>query len=799
MDAIVTCLTQGHSESLLYAAAGICLIGVYACFSLTQHAARSDGRIRRVFATVSIVSAGCTAWATHMVALLAYQPGVLAAFEPVLLALSLLIVVAGLALSMSLVMGRKERRHRVYAGVLIALSIAALHYIGQASYLVTGQVHWDPGFVTGSIAFSLPIFVAAMVIAGERNRYLRLLAPPLLVAAIAVLHVMGMTALELVYDPQVLLPSHALAPEIVGPIVALVSCGLILLALLGLRFSIAAREQARRDRKRLVELANLALEGLVICENGLVTSANDSVQRLTGYGQDDLIGKPISALIGDFDLTGTQEHGEYDAEILAKHGAVLPVRLLCRMVSVGSKSLTVVALRDQSERLKSEATIRRLAHTDMLTGLINRTHFNELLSARMSGGRSETEPFALLSIGLNRFKWVNDTYGHGVGDELLRKIGQRISRCARDAEVVARFGDDDFVLLQSGSRGDAEERAATIIESLIRPFKIDGHVVEISPNIGIACSDLDGESAAALCRNAVLARYRAKRVGERQYSVFEPVMLLDAIAQRDFELDLRSALANDEFEVHFQPQTNAATGLFEGAEALIRWRHPTRGLVPPGLFIPIAEDVGLIGAIGERVLRLACREAATWPSSYRIAVNLSAVQLADPRLVDMVAQTLFETGLEGHRLELEVTETALLRDDARTFSNLHDLKKLGIRISLDDFGTGYSSLSHLRRFPFDRVKIDQSFVRSIPSDPDSVAIVQAIIMLAERMKMAVTIEGVEEAAQHQFAIREGCDQIQGYFISRPVPQADIRGLLTTWPRGAIPENDDRPVLSAASA
>ncbi|MEE2952947.1 MAG: EAL domain-containing protein [Pseudomonadota bacterium] len=799
MNAIVTCLTESHDLGLLYAAAGICLIGVYASFSLAAHAARSEGRVRHGWAAIGIVSAGSTTWATHMIALLAYEPGLLSAFEPISLILSLLLAVAGLSLSMSLAIGRKSRSRRVFAGLIMGLSIATLHYVGQSSYLVTGHIDWDPLYVAGSIGLSMPIFAAAMVVAGERNRYLRLAAPPLLVAAIAILHVMGMTALQITYDPLVTFPPLALAPEIVAPIVAIVALGLIALAFLGLRFSIAARAQAHRDRKRLIELANLAFEGLAICENGIVTSANDSLQRLTGYDQGDLTGEPIAKLIGDFDLAAMQDHREYDAEIAAKSGDALPVRLLCRTVSLGSKILTVVALRDQSERLKSEATIRRLAYTDTLTGLTNRTHFNELLCARMLGGRAETEPFALLSIGVNRFKCVNDNHGHAIGDALLREVGQRISRSARKAEIVARFGDDDFALLQSGEQHDIEELAATIIKSLLRPFTIDGHVIEIAPSIGIAFSHVEAASGEALCRNAVLARHKAKSRGDGKSCIFEAVMLLDVIAQRELELDLRRALKTDEFEVHYQPQANAETGLFEGAEALVRWRHPRRGLVSPASFIPIAEDIGLIGAIGEKVLRLACREASSWPSSYTLAVNLSAIQLSDPRLVDMVAETLFETGFEGHRLELEVTETALLRDDARSFENLRDLKRLGVKIALDDFGTGYSSLSHLRRFPFDRVKIDQSFVRSIPSDPESVAIVQAIIMLAEKLKMAVTIEGVEEIAQHQFAVKEGCDQIQGYFLSRPVPQSDIRTLLTSVPEAAHQREGDHARPSAAFA
>ena len=778
METIVTCLTVGHDRTLLWAAAGICLIGVYASFSIATHAARAEGEAKRNWALMSIISAGCTAWATHMVALLAYRPGMPSAFEPVLMSISLLVGIAGIGLSMRLALGRRDRMMRMCAGAFLGLSITALHYLGQASYFVTGHVGWNSIFVIASIGFSIPIFVAAIVFAGERNRKLRGLAPVLLIIAIAVLHVTGMAAVELVYDPRLSLPVLALDPAVVAPIVAAICMGLIVLAVMGLRFSLAAHARTRRDQKRLSELANLAVEGLAICDNGIITSANESLQRLTGWDREQLRSRQITSLLPTLELPSMTDQQEYDADLLCENDVAIPVRVLCRDVKVGSKTQTVVAIRDQSERLKSEATIRRLAYTDALTGLTNRARFNDLLSRRMTPKLIADKPFALLALDLDRFKWVNDTMGHGIGDQLLCQIANRLRECVDD-DAVARLGGDEFMVLLDGNADIAEKHAGAIIESLSHAYTIKGQVIEIGSSIGIALSGKDGDGPEELCRSADLALYKAKNGGGGQFCFFEPIMQLEAVSRHQLEMDLRRALYNDEFEVHYQPQTNATSGAFEGAEALVRWRHPERGLVAPATFIPMAEDVGLIGAIGERVLWLACREAATWSGDLSIAVNLSAVQLGDPKLVAQVERVLAETKLAAHRLELEVTETALLRDDARTYDNLRGLKALGVRISLDDFGTGYSSLSHLRRFAFDKVKIDQSFVRSIPGDQDSVAIVQAIVMLAGKLKMAVTIEGVEDAIQHQFAIKEGCNQIQGFFISRPVPELEIRSLLAS--------------------
>ncbi|RFC61741.1 EAL domain-containing protein [Fulvimarina endophytica] len=755
------------------AAGFVCLIGVYASFSLAQHAGRSEESSRQRWGFLAILSAGCTAWATHMIALLAFQPGMASGFDPLLTALSLVFVVAGIGVGIGLAIGTRDRRLRFFAGLVLGLSITLLHYVGQAGYRVAGTVSWDVGLAGGTVLASLVMNGIAMVVAGERNRSLRRFGAPMLFAAIAVLHLGGMTAIQLTFDPRIRLPDYTMAPNVIAPIVAGVCLGLMALAFLGLRFTLNARAQTRRDQARLRELANLAIEGLAICDGAVITAVNDSLQKLSGRTRDDLIGQDLGTLLP---TTALQELGlreEGDAELIGANGQLVPVRVLRSEVTVGSAKQTVVAIRDQRERLKMEATFRRLAYTDTLTGLTNRLRFNELLARKANHPQRSQNPFALLALDLDRFKWINDTLGHSVGDLVLQQVAVRLEELVQPGDTIARLGGDEFMLLLPEEKDRARDIAERAVLSLRQPYAVQGLTIEIGVSVGIAYSQTDGDTGDELTSNADLALYRAKQSGRNRICKFEPQMLLDALARRTLEMDLRLALQRDEFVVHYQPQIDASTGAFQGAEALVRWQHPTKGLVSPADFIPLAEELGLIGTIGQKVLAVACREALSWPSEFTVAVNLSAHQLTEIDLVQKVAAVLSATGLPSSRLELEVTESALLQDTDRTHANLHGIHELGVRVSLDDFGTGYSSLSHLTQFPFDKLKIDQSFVRRLPGDNNSVAIVQAVVGLADKLKMTVTMEGVEREEQRAFAKREGCQGIQGYLVSRPIASHEL--------------------------
>ena len=418
---------------------------------------------------------------------------------------------------------------------------------------------------------------------------------------------------------------------------------------------------------------------------------------------------------------------------------------------------------------------------DSLTGLPNRTRYQARLGEARSRLERSGEGFAVLAVDLDRFKHVNDTLGHPIGDALLQKVAERLQSAVRPTDTVARFGGDEFAVLQSNVTDvvGAEVLAKRIVDLLGRAYIVEGHLINIGASVGIAIAPADGSNPDVLLKNADLALYRAKTDGRDTFRFFEAEMDARMQARRSLELDLRKALAMHEFELVYQPQMNLETDELVGCEALIRWNHPTRGLVSPADFIPLAEEIGLIVPIGEWVVRTACAEAARWPEGLSVAVNLSPAQFKSKKLVQAVASALAASGLAPGRLELEITEGVLLQENEANLATLHALRALGLRISMDDFGTGYSSLSYLRSFPFDKIKIDRSFISGGKANGDSMAIVRAIASLGASFGMTTVAEGVETPEQMSRIRQEGCTDVQGYFISRPISALDIRTLFAT--------------------
>jgi len=433
---------------------------------------------------------------------------------------------------------------------------------------------------------------------------------------------------------------------------------------------------------------------------------------------------------------------------------------------------------DVTERHRAQAKLSHMALHDALTGLPNRVQFRERLEAaiRTNNGISRT---TVLCLDLDGFKAVNDTLGHPTGDALLRAASARLQACVRQEDLVARVGGDEFSIIQTA--GDphlaAESLAQRIVQAFIEPFPIEDRPISVGVSVGIFVTAEMAEAGRAIdpdtiIKNADVALYRAKSDGRGTYRFFEPDMDVGLAARRQLELDLRMALENDEFGLHYQPIVDVERRVVTGFEALLRWHHPLHGLVSPAEFIPVAEDCGLMAPIGSWALEAACRQAAEWPSDLSISVNLSAVQFSDPGLAESVEAVLVRTGLAAHRLRIEVTESLLLQDSTTTLATLERFRDHGIGISMDDFGTGYSSLGYLSRFPFDKIKIDQSFVCRI-EDRENLAIIRAVIGLSRAMDLTVIAEGVETAAQRDILLREGCREMQGYFFSRPKPAEDL--------------------------
>jgi diguanylate cyclase (GGDEF)-like protein len=435
---------------------------------------------------------------------------------------------------------------------------------------------------------------------------------------------------------------------------------------------------------------------------------------------------------------------------------------------------------DVTESRRREARIAHMAHHDALTDLPNRVLMNERLEVVLARAR-QGEVAACHLLDLDDFKNINDTLGHPAGDKLLRQVADRLRALVRGTDTIARMGGDEFAILQSGLALPAEATglAQRVIEVVSEPYDIDGHQVVIGTSIGIAMGPTDGATPDELIRNADLALYRAKGEGRGTFSFFEPEMDGLMQARRAMETDLRKAQAAGEFELLYQPVVNLATDEISGLEALIRWRHPQKGMIPPSDFITLAEEMGLIEPISEWVLQQACTRAAQWPADLKIAVNLSPAQFRRQGLVDTVIGALAASGLPADRLELEITESSLLQNSEATLGMLYQLRELGVRIAMDDFGTGYSSLSYLQSFPFDKIKIDRSFVKDITDGVGSLNIVRAVTAMARGLGMTTTAEGVETPEQLEMIRAEGCTEMQGFLFSKPLSAHAVDELLRT--------------------
>ncbi|HWL20025.1 MAG TPA: EAL domain-containing protein [Bradyrhizobium sp.] len=431
---------------------------------------------------------------------------------------------------------------------------------------------------------------------------------------------------------------------------------------------------------------------------------------------------------------------------------------------------------DVTERRRADEKIAHLAHYDALTDLPNRVLFRERIERELKQAE-QGKPFALLYIDIDEFKAINDSLGHHVGDELLKAVAGRLRACVNEDDMVARLGGDEFAVLKTGivSTAEVEAFVAPLYEAIRSPCQCLGHQLSTNASIGIALAPRDGTELDQLIKNADLAMYAAKSGGRRTYRFFEPAMDASAKARLTMEQDLRQALAGGGFEIHYQPLVNLASGEVCGCEALLRWRHPERGMISPAEFIPIAEDAGLIDELGDWVLRTACTEAATWPDHIRIAVNVSPIQLKCQTLAIRIAGALATSGLKPDRLELEITEAVLIRDDEAALTILHQLRGIGVRIALDDFGTGYSSLSYLKRFPFDKIKIDRCFVSDVDAAGGS-SIVQAVVNIAAALDTTTVAEGVETEAQRTLLRELGCTEMQGYLFSAAKPAAEVKKL-----------------------
>jgi diguanylate cyclase (GGDEF)-like protein len=761
----LTCIRHDHDLGLVLLAAIFCLVGSAITMRLLQRLRFADPGTRLAWVFMGGLSTGATIWCTHFISMIAYQPGVAIRYDPVLTGASLLIAVLGSSIALEIAV-RPLRYAPRAGGILFALTVSAMHYTGMKAFAAEGAVQWHTGYVVSSILFAVALGALSFDAALALNRRNSLwLATALMVSSIVLLHFTGMAAMAIVpFAPGVGQPDSHTATMMMAFAVASVGTLVLGTGLATYALDISARAASHR---RLNELIEGSVDAMAVEIRGTIVAANLAFANLAGVSHDALIGQSLNRWIAD--IAGIDAGALVRTLLTASDGTTCPIEVALRIDGHPTEARSIYAVRDLRQRIAQERQIAHLARNDSLTGLPNRASFLETLTRRTTPDAPH-QRVALLSIDLDRFKEVNDTHGHPAGDFLLAGIGKRMKAALKPDESVARLGGDEFVALTPiVGHEDALSLIDRLRAAINTPVEYDGSVLSCGMSIGVALWPQDANEASVLINNADLAMYRAKASIATDFCFYEEEMDQAVRARRRIAAELRDALDQNQFSLHWQVQASVGTGEITGYEALLRWTKPNGARVPPSEFIPVAEQTGLILAIGEWVLRRACEEAAAWPEPHKIAVNLSPVQLGYVDLPRLIHQVLIETGLPPSRLELEITETAMIADPARTTHVLRQMKAIGVAVAMDDFGTGYSSLSTLRSFPFDKIKLDRSFMSKLDGAPQSAAIIKAVLALGGSLSIPVLAEGVETSTQLEFLREHGCDEAQGYLLGRPGP------------------------------
>ncbi|WP_404477423.1 EAL domain-containing protein [Novosphingobium sp. BL-52-GroH] len=910
---VLLCIHDQHNEWFVLLAGAICVISAMSAVQLLRHARHLSGRAAARWIAGAGIAIGFGIWATHFVAMLGYDPGVIAGYQIPATLMSLITAIAMTTMSFSIALARPDAKGLAVASLLGGCGIAAMHYIGMSALELPAQIHWRSGYVAVSLLFAVvPMYPALALAVGGRAIRSGVIAGLMMTLSIVLLHFVGMTAARLVPAPLDLRTGVLLSRDSMAVVITAGALGLLMLCATVLTMARKTRlalHETERDMSILVQgITDCAIYKLD--RGGKVANWNAGAQRLKGYPADEAIGLPLAAFYtpedraaglperamstaaqsGKFSGEGwrmrrdgtrfwahvtieriADEHGDdigfakitrdmtrfkededrlkqmaghLDAALGNMHQGLclfgpdkrlllvnarfteiwgvdretslvgMTIEEVARLVldasaypkvsqtriadlrlqlqasadagnaavvldlgdalvvSMVSRAMAdggwVTTFEDVTERRRSDAKIAHMAMHDSLTGLPNRSSFAHWIDAELEQARHFGHQVTAVMIDLDRFKEINDTRGHGAGDAALQHLSKRLLEVLAEGEVVARLGGDEFA---AAKRFKDEADLAAFLDRLegcfATPFGPEDNSFYLGASIGLAVFPQDGERREQLLNNADLAMYRAKaNVGER-IAYYEPEMDETARARRQIANDLRQAIDRDELSLVYQPQYGLATGEMTGYEALLRWQHPTRGAVAPDDFIPIAEETGEIFRIGEWVLREACAEAAAWPNGLKVAVNLSAVQLSQNDLVNVVRGILVETGLSPTRLELEITETAIIADKLRALHLLRQIKALGVSIAIDDFGTGYSSLDTLHSFPFDKIKIDKSFLIRSQTSAQARAIIKAVLALGQSLNVPVLAEGVETLDQVDLLKEQGCDEAQGYYFGRP--------------------------------
>ena len=789
MFQVYTCLTVDHDWRLIVLAGAVCFLASAVAICLFRRAQATIGRTQLVWLSLDATAAGCGIWATHFIAMLAYDPVIGVGYNLVLTILSLLIAVLITGAGLGTALFGLGRWTAVVGGAVIGGGIAAMHYTGMMALELPGRLTWAPNLVVASIALGISFGALALYFAARRDDWVNTsIATAVFALAILLTHFTAMGAVLVVTDPTRINNAGDLSPASLSLVIAGVAAiilGICLVAALSDRQS----KVTLRQQKILLDTAleNMS-QGLCMFDpDGRIVLFNERYARMMGLSAAWLKGRSLLDLFkhrkesGEF--AGDPE--KFFARVIAEaRGGKSGTRIMDTMAGLVLRVVDqpmpgggwVATFEDITEWQKAQAQISHMAHHDALTGLANRTQLVEKLEKALAVLPVRGGSLAVHFIDLDRFKNVNDTLGHDGGDFLLKTVAERLRGVTRIDDMVARLGGDEFVVVQTDVKGkdQAEDFARRLTSAVTAPMKFRDQVIVATASVGVAVAPADGTNPERLLKSADLALYKAKADGRNCTRLFLAEMDIELQARFKLEKTIRDAIQHDRFVLHYQPLFEMSERRLIGFEALIRLPAEDGTLIPPLVFIPVAEDMKVIDKIGAWVLQEACRTAATWPEYLTLAVNLSPAQFLAGSVSNIVAAALKEAGLAAHRLELEITETLLLGNSEAIMAELQKLKTMGVAIVMDDFGTGYSSLSYLWRFPFDKIKIDRCFMQGFEgSGRDAKTVVKTIIALGRELNMRVTVEGVETATQAAFLDKADGDQAQGFFFGRPVPASEV--------------------------
>ncbi|WP_313200222.1 EAL domain-containing protein [Rhizobium sp.] len=776
MFKVLECVAVQHDHALVALAAGICVVGMLAFFLIHRRAVECSEKRRKIWLLVAAITGGLSVWATHFVAMLAYQGTVAIEFELFRTILSAVIAAVGFWASLRIAEGG-TLKSEIAAGIAATLTVAGMHFTGTESIRAAATIRHEIGMIPAAAILSIGLMTFAFRISmrrkGRRGLWVAVGAS---VLSICLLHFSAMSATTLAPDPS--LPEVSLDGDI-GRIwmVWAVSVVVGMIVLAGTIASFLDRYLTD-----LRGFANATLEGLAVVREGVIIEANARFSSMLGLRDRDVIGRSPDALMVaadgisliDVERTRAVEAAPLKAGPL-KLGKEAFLEVAVHTIEYRGRQCQVLAVRDLTEKRVAELKIEHMARHDALTDLPNRSLFNEKLDTAIEVAGGAGERLAVLALDLDRFKAVNDVFGHAEGDRVLIRVADILRRCVGVTATPARIGGDEFIILQPGL--DQPTAAYLLADRILDTFRQEMNVnfdpKAVGVSIGVSIFPEDGRTADELRNAADMALYNAKFNGRGTAAFYSADMDADLRQRRLVESELRHAALRDQLSLVFQPLFDASNGTCTGYEALMRWHHPDLGQISPATFIPVAEETGIIVTLGEWALREACRTAASWDDGLAVAVNVSAVQFRFPDLVDTVASALTDSGLEPHRLELEITETSLIENRETVLAMLQKLRALGVMIVIDDFGTGYSSLGNLQAFPFDKIKIDRSFIWQMEEDDSARAIVKAIIGLGKSLDLPVVAEGIETFGQHRMVIEEGIEQLQGFLLGKPKSAGEV--------------------------